>query len=222
MRATPPFISNHHLQGRGGFTLVELLVSISVICILAALGLPLAQSMGEKSNATKCISNLRNMGIAAMSYASDNAMKLPMTSHNGAANQWAVTLQPYASDAIKFHCPSDPAKNRDRSFAVNDMLTPNPCQAEFLDFSYLSKLDRPAETIYFAEAAEFFSTDHFHFSEFYGDQVPPDAFKELVDVNRHGGHANYLFTDGHVEQLSWAQIQRRLENPRDRLTDPTR
>lgn len=222
MGVNSPFILSHHLHERDGFTLIELLVSISVICILAALGLPLAQSIGEKSKAAKCISNLRNIGMAAMSYAADNSMKLPMTSHKGAANQWAVTLQPYASDSIKFHCPSDPAKNRDRSFAVNDMLTPNPCQAEFLDFSYLSKLDRPAETIYFAEAAKFFSTDHFHFSEFYGDQVSHEAFEELVDVNRHGGNANYLFTDGHVEQLSWAQIQKRLDNPKDRLTDPTR
>lgn len=178
--------------------------------------------MLEKSNATKCLGNLRNIGIAAISYAADNSMKLPMTSHKGAVNQWAVTLQPYASDSIKFKCPSDPAKSRQRSFAINDMLTPNPCQAEFLDFSHLSKIDRPAETIYFAESSKDFYTDHFHFSEFYGDQVPPEEFEYLVDVKRHGGNSNYLFTDGHAEQLSWEQVKTRLENPKDRLTDPTR
>ena len=212
------------LRAQGGFTLIELLVVVSIICILAALGLPISRAMVEKGNATKCLGNLRNIGMAAISYAADNAMKLPMTSHKGAANQWAVTLQPYASDSIKFKCPSDPAKSRERSFAINDMLTPNPCKAVFLDYSYLSKIERPSETIYFAEASPDFTMDHFHFSEFFGEpeQVPPDAFEELVDVHRHGGTANYLFTDGHAEQLSWEQVKKRLENPKDRLTDPTR
>ena len=210
------------LPAQGGFTLVELLVVVSIICIMAALGLPISRAIVEKGNATKCLGNLRNIGMAAMSYAADNSMKLPMTSHKGAANQWAVTLQPYASDSIKFKCPSDPAKSRERSFAINDMLTPNPCQAEFLDFSYLSKIDRPAETIYFAESSKYFFTDHFHFSEFYGDKVPLEVFEELIDVKRHGSSANYLFTDGHAEQLSWEQVKKRLENPKDRITDPTR
>ena len=78
------------------------------------------------------------------------------------------------------------------------------------------------KTIHFAESSKYFYTDHFHFSEFYGDQVPPEAFEEFIDVNRHGGTANYLFTDGHAEQLSWEQVKKRLENPKDRLTDPTR
>ncbi|MEI8292646.1 MAG: hypothetical protein WCG66_01510 [bacterium] len=180
------------------------------------------QSLIEKGKASKCLGNLRNIGLAAMSYAADHSMKLPMTSHQGTANQWAATLQPYASDSLKFKCPSDPVKSRERSFAINDMLTPNPCQAEFLDFSYLSKIDRPAETIYFAEPSKDFTLDHFHFSEFYGDQMPPEAFEEFVDVKRHGKNANYLFTDGHAEQLSSDQIKKRLGNPNDRLTDPTR
>lgn len=219
---SPARSSSSGPAARDGFTLIELLVSISIICILAAFGFPISRAMIEKGHATKCLSNIRNIGIAAMSYAADNSMKLPMTSHKGAANQWAVTLQPYASDSIKFKCPSDPAKNRERSFAVNDMLTPNPCEAEFLDYSYLSKIERPAETIYFGEAEKNFTVDHFHFSSFYGGQVPPEEFEQLIDVKRHGGKSNYLFTDGHAEQLSWDQIQKRLENPKDRLTDPTR
>ncbi len=102
------------------------------------------------------------------------------------------------------------------------MLTPNPCQAVFLDYSYLSKIDRPAETIYFAESTQDFTIDHFHFSQFYGDQVPHDAFQELIDVQSHGNQSNYLFADCHVEMLSWDAVKKRLENPNDRLTDPTR
>jgi prepilin-type processing-associated H-X9-DG protein len=202
--------------------LVELLVVIAIISVLSALGLRVSKSVIEKGNAAKCLGNMRNIGIAALAYASDNNMKLPMTSHKGAVNQWAVTLQPYSGNDIKFKCPSDPSKTRDRSYAINDMLTPNPCKAVFLDYSYLSKIERPSETIYFAEAAPDFTMDHFHFSEFFGDQVPPDAFEVFVDVHRHGKHANYLFADCHAEQLSWEQVKKRLENPKDRLTDPTR
>jgi prepilin-type N-terminal cleavage/methylation domain-containing protein/prepilin-type processing-associated H-X9-DG protein len=205
-----------------GFTLVELLVVIAIIAILASLALPISRSITENGNAAKCLGNMRNIGLAAMAYASENNMKLPMTSHKGAENQWEVTLQPYSGNAIDFKCPSDPDKTRTRSYAINDMLTPNPCQAEFLDFSYLSKIDRPAETIYFAEAQQAFTMDHFHFSQFYGDQLPGDVFEELVDVHRHGGRANYLFADCHAEMLSWDAVKNRLANTADRLTDPTR
>jgi prepilin-type processing-associated H-X9-DG protein/prepilin-type N-terminal cleavage/methylation domain-containing protein len=206
------------------FTLIELLVVIAILAILAALGLPMAKSITERGNAAKCLGNMRNIGIAALAFASDNNMKLPMTSHKGAENQWEVTLQPYSGNDIKFKCPSDPSKTRERSYAINDMLTPNPCKAVFLDYSYLSKIERPSETIYFAEASPDFTMDHFHFSAFFGEpeQVPPDAFEELVDVHRHGNQANYLFADCHAEMLSWEAVKKRLENSSDRITDPTR
>lgn len=207
---------------KNGFTLVELLVTIAIIAILVSLAFPISRSIVENGKAAKCLGNMRNIGLAAMAYASENNMKLPMTSHNGAVNQWEVTLQPYSGHAINFKCPSDPDKTRARSYAINDMLTPNPCQAVFLDYSYLSKIDRPAETIYFGEASQEFTMDHFHFSQFYGDQVPPDAFQELVDVHRHGNRANYLFADCHAEMLSWESVKERLAKSTDRLTDPTR
>ena len=182
----------------------------------------MAKALAENGNSAKCLGNLRNIGTAALAYASDNGMKLPMTSHKGAANQWEETLKPYAGGAVDFRCPSDRSTQRKRSYAVNDMLTPNPCQAEFLDFSRLSKIERPAETIYFAEAAAGFPTDHFHFSEFFGGQVPEDAFPEFIDVERHGDRANYLFADCHAESVPWQSVKQRLANPSDRITDPTR
>jgi len=210
------------LVRKNAFTLVEVLVVMAILAVLVALGLQMAKSTAEKGKAAKCLGNMRNIGIAALAFASDNNMKLPMTSHKGAENKWEVTLQPYSGNDIEFKCPSDPSKARERSYAINDMLTPNPCQAVTLDYSYLSKIDRPSETIYFAEATLDFTLDHFHFSQFYGDQVPPDAFEELVDVHRHGNQANYLFADCHAEMLSWEAVKERLENPSDRLTDPTR
>ncbi|HVM46435.1 MAG TPA: DUF1559 domain-containing protein [Candidatus Acidoferrum sp.] len=62
---------------RQAFTLVELLVVIAVVALLAALLLPALASAREKSRKAACISNLRQLGIAVQSYASDNEGKIP-------------------------------------------------------------------------------------------------------------------------------------------------
>ena len=60
-----------------GFTLVELLVVIAVICILAALVVPAVSKIRTTAQRVACASNLRQVGLAYMQYYQDNDQNLP-------------------------------------------------------------------------------------------------------------------------------------------------
>ncbi|MEN6407147.1 MAG: DUF1559 domain-containing protein [Thermoguttaceae bacterium] len=94
-----------------GFTLVELLVVITIIGILIALSLPAVQSAREAARRTQCLNNLTQIGLALQNYQSAHEMLPPGTIdargpvHNKAEGyqmSWLVQLLPYVDEGVMF------------------------------------------------------------------------------------------------------------------------
>ena len=118
------------------FTLIELLVVIAVIAVLAAILFPVFAQAREAARRTMCLSNEKQLGLAARMYMEDNdgalfhhhegwvlddgtqIPTLPSSvdgcvgggmGNSNAEKPWAIFFQPYMKSRMIAFCPSDPA-----------------------------------------------------------------------------------------------------------------
>jgi prepilin-type N-terminal cleavage/methylation domain-containing protein/prepilin-type processing-associated H-X9-DG protein len=100
-----------------GFTLIELLVVIAIIAILAAILFPVFAQAREKARAASCLSNQRQLGLAAAMYTQDYDGMLPglawdrwvgpVDDETQGPNYWAQ-MAPYIKSQGIWICPSAP------------------------------------------------------------------------------------------------------------------
>ena len=81
---------------RRGFTLIELLVVIAIIAILAAILFPVFAKARAKARDIATISNLKQIGLAAMQYQQDYDGATVMWQYGGPTyTAWGIIMQPY-------------------------------------------------------------------------------------------------------------------------------
>jgi prepilin-type processing-associated H-X9-DG protein/prepilin-type N-terminal cleavage/methylation domain-containing protein len=99
--------SSAFISGPSAFSLVELLVVIGIIALLLAILLPALSAARESSKRVQCLSNLRQMAIAAQSYVINNNGLFPVAYYDAYEG---TTTYSFAWDLTTTYGPGRPTE----------------------------------------------------------------------------------------------------------------
>lgn len=188
---------------RRAFTLIELLVVISVIAILVALAFPVFGVMKRRGNQTAGLSNMRQVGMAMLSYASEHDYELPGR-ENGeiGIDRWPKLITGYLQDTKVFAAPGDPGnflvrkvdplsnKSNNTSYIMNGYNDLGAFGQLGMDIR-INRLGSPSNTLLLGTPKS--GSGHF-FMDFL--EPPHGNNKDILNLKAYDDGSNYVFADG--------------------------
>ena len=206
------------------FTLIELLTVIAVIGILAAILIPAVSKVRQRAQATEAISNIRQLGAAALLYANEHKGKVPGRGNDSSTNGMGLAgaLYPYLESRAVDGWPSWGELQR-TYYELRDPRMPDEIlkgdwnwfgsNGIFSDYPVagpdgtkpnknerrLLTFDDPGEVIYAASGNENLKVTHAQDSAQL--QIPEQPREGFYFC--HDGAAPMVFLDGHAEMVSF-------------------
>ncbi len=199
------------MRGRRAFTLVELLVVLVIVAVLASFLLPVFGRTREQANVLKTMSNMKQIGVALLSYANDHNYLLPNRVTDGAADaKWPTLLLPYLQGTSVYASPIPDAQGKSyRVTNPNDFLNNDKNYTSYIynGMNDLGARDDPTVTVrlnILSEASEtiLLGIPNPQMTQFYMDFNDRDNDVVLNKQAFDGGRTVYMFCDGSSRVLA--------------------
>ncbi len=226
--------TQHGRRGRksAGFSLVELLVVISIIAMLASMLIPVIGIVRDQARSTKCRSNLRQMQMANIDYVGNWGDYVPAFFNVNAGSSTytnqliqntefiqnctdgKVTDGTIANYPASLLCPlskPDPTNAYSQyslSYGYNQQYVVWPYQAAY-DVGPKLATGRPTQLIAFVDALDWCMSNWWVLGNAYwasGTALPEGVYSYQATAFRHQKRANVVYMDGHVGSGTYSDL----------------